>query len=268
MLAQVVAECRRRAVDAIVELGDMKDQDDPPQPDRTRAYAMEIEAILQEAGVPIYHVLGNHEVDSLTKEEFLSLIRQPSGVPTGATFFETAIRDSRWLILDANFRPDGSSLTKGHLNWTDPTLPPAELAWLRTRLTTGAAPAIVAVHQRVDVDPPDPFAVRNAAAVREAMERSGRIGLVVQGHSHAGEVRRIGPIWYYTAAALVDSRNSRAPSWALLELGGGRLRIRGFGDSPSLELPWPAGGAGSDLQRAGDERHQDGDANQRQGAQR
>ncbi len=237
-LQAVVCACREIRVAAIVELGDMKDQDDPPDPARTRTYARRIEGLLHEAGVPVIHALGNHEVDCLEKPEFLELIREPAGVPAGAAHFRLDLAGVTWLVLDANFRPDGTALTRGHEFWTDPTLPADQIEWLERELAAASAPPVVVIHQRLDLDPPNEFAVRNSAAVRDVLERSGRSPLVVQGHTHVGDARVLGGVVYYTVAALVDSTPDD-PSWALLETGRGTWRIRGYGRSPSFEFPAP-----------------------------
>jgi len=228
MLQKVVAQARELGAHAIVELGDLKDLDDPPDRTRSAQQIAHIEAILHSAGVPVLHVLGNHDVDCFTKEAFLSLVRQPSGTPPAAGAFAVDMVGWRWIVLDANFRPDGTPLTEGHENWTDPTIPESQIEWLRGELRQGDGLALVAVHQVLDRDPPDAFAVRNAARVRAVLEASARPVVVLQGHRHEPAVQRIGSVLYYTVAGLVDG-SSVSPSWALLELFKGGVRIRGFG---------------------------------------
>ncbi len=231
MLDSVVRQARDLGAQAIIELGDLKDLDDPPDRARSAAEVALVEAILHGAGVPVLHVLGNHDVDCFTKEEFLSLVRQPPGAPSGSGAFALDLAGRRWIVLDANFRPDGTPLTEGHENWTDPTIPPSQIEWLAAELRRGEGLALILVHQSLDADSPDPFAVRNAAEVRRVIEAAGRPALVLQGHRHYPAVCRIGPALYYTVAGLVDGP-ADAPSWALLELNGDEARIRGFGDAP------------------------------------
>lgn len=231
MLDAVVRQARDLGARAIIELGDLKDLNDPPDRARSAAQVERIEAILHSAGVPVLHVLGNHDVDCFTKKEFLSLVRQPAGAPAGAGAFALDLVGRRWIVLDANFRPDGTPLTEGHENWTDPTIPPSQIEWLAGELSRGGGLALILVHQSLDADPPDPFVVRNAADVRRAIETVERPALVLQGHRHEPAVRRIGPALYYTVAGLVDGSTGE-PSWALLELSGDEARIRGFGEAP------------------------------------
>ncbi|MCX7818162.1 MAG: metallophosphoesterase family protein [Kiritimatiellae bacterium] len=237
MLAAVVRRAREFGACAIIELGDLKDLDECGPPDRARSAAevARVEAILQGAGLPALHVVGNHDVDCFTKDEFLALIRQPAGAPPGAGAFALELCGWRWLVLDANFRPDGTPLRDGHLNWTDPTIPGWQMEWLERELAGGRGLALIAVHQVLDLDPPDPFAVRNSAQVRRLIATSGRPVLVVQGHRHEPNVRRIGRALYYTVAGLVDSAPEE-PSWALLEVGAHLCRIRGFGAALDAEL--------------------------------
>jgi len=233
MLRTAMETARTYGAMALIELGDLKDQDHPPNPTTTREYARRADRILHGLGVSVYHVVGNHEVDSITKDEFLALIQRPAQVPPTASFYASDLGSWRLIVLDANFRPDGTPLTQGDIYWQDPTIPPSQLEWLRAELSRTSAPVLIAVHQRVDLDPPEPFAVQNSAEVRRILEHSGRVQLVLQGHSHQPAVRYIGGIWYYTLAALVDG-DPCAPSWALLELGRRNWNIRGFGAALSL----------------------------------
>lgn len=228
LLEQVIRQANKLGAQAIVELGDLKDLDEPFDRSRSVAEVVRIESILHSAGLPVLHVLGNHDVDCFTKQEFFSLVCQPAGAPNDEGCFAIDLAGVRWLVLDANYRPDSTPLTEGHLNWTDPTIPASQIEWLAAELNRGEGPAFIAVHQSLDADPPDEFAVRNAARVREVIEAANRPTVVVQGHRHQPSVRRIGPALYYTVAALVDS-SADAPSWALLEILGREVRIRGFG---------------------------------------
>ena len=58
----------------LVELGDFKDQDKTPEEARTLGYLKKIEAVLAGFKGPRYHVIGNHDTDSLSKAAFLSVV--------------------------------------------------------------------------------------------------------------------------------------------------------------------------------------------------
>jgi hypothetical protein len=54
-------------VDFLVELGDFKDEDDPSVEVNTISYLQAMEAVFGQFRGPIYHVLGNHDMDSISK---------------------------------------------------------------------------------------------------------------------------------------------------------------------------------------------------------
>ncbi len=92
--------------------------------------------------------------------------------------------------------------------------PTAELDWLEADLET-AGPTIVLAHQRLDVD--TNVAVKNAAAVRERLEKSGRVLAVFQGHSHENDYSDLHGIHYCTLAAMVEGTGPKATAnpWRL-----------------------------------------------------
>ena len=59
-------------VDFLIELGDFKDQDEPGVEADTLRYLEEIESELAAFAGPRYHVLGNHDMDSISKAQFLA----------------------------------------------------------------------------------------------------------------------------------------------------------------------------------------------------
>ena len=57
-----------KKVDFIIELGDLKDQGNPITEESTLKYLDVIEKVYGQFNGPRYHVLGNHDVDSISKE--------------------------------------------------------------------------------------------------------------------------------------------------------------------------------------------------------
>ena len=233
-------EKMRRAVEAmnrekpafVVELGDFKDQDQPADAQRTLAHLRAIETEFRRFVGPVHHVLGNHDVDSITKEQFLAEVHN-GGAPAKAAQYSFDAGGVHFVVLDANFSADGSAYQPGRFKWDDSNIPPAGLEWLRADLARATGPAIVFAHQRLDTK--GPVAVQNAAAVREVLEKSGRVQGVIQGHDHAGAFQRINGIAYYTLKSTVESAADASP-WAIAELDHGKLTVRGeivvTGESP------------------------------------
>ncbi len=51
-------------LDFVIELGDFKDEGNPPNREETIEFLVEIEDVLSRFRGPVYHVLGNHDMDS------------------------------------------------------------------------------------------------------------------------------------------------------------------------------------------------------------
>jgi alkaline phosphatase len=65
-------------VDFLVELGDFKDQNNPAIEQRTLTYLRAVEKVFQKFNGATYHVLGNHDIDSISKEQFLTNVENTS----------------------------------------------------------------------------------------------------------------------------------------------------------------------------------------------
>ena len=236
-LSECVEVMNREKVDFVIELGDFKDQDTPPVPARTLGYLRHIEAVFAKFTGPRYHVLGNHDTDSISKEEFLSLALN-SGIPGRSTYYAFESAGIRCIVLDACFRSDGSPYGRGNNAWEDSNIPQSELVWLKEQLDSARGPAIVFVHQQLDGQ--GAYNVRNASEVRKVLRDSGKVLAVFQGHRHEGSYNVLEGIPYYTLQGLIEGGGLENNSYAIVEVrSGSRVTVRGFRRAMSLEL-WQA----------------------------
>ncbi|MBP7275517.1 MAG: metallophosphoesterase family protein [Kiritimatiellae bacterium] len=227
-LAEATEHFIRARCDAVIQLGDLKDQDDPPDPTRGAEDLSKAVRILLRYPGPLRHVMGNHELDSLNKAEALMILND--GRPPESAFWELPLGDWTLLGLDACFRPDGRDTEQGHVHWTDATVPASELAWLDRALGAASGPVALFCHQRLDEPEDSRFVVRNAADIRERIERSGRVRVVLQGHHHRSEIQRISGIPYITVPAMTGGPDPADTAFGLLHMtpdGGGRIEILG-----------------------------------------
>jgi predicted phosphodiesterase len=236
-LAEFVAVMNKERPDFIVELGDFKDQDDKPDAARTLSYAAKAESILAGFHGRRFHVLGNHDEDSLSKAEFLGQVTN-SGIKRDRGYYSLNIKGTHFVVLDANYRPDGSDYQRGNYDWADANIPAAELEWLRADLASNRSPTIVLVHQQLDGE--GSYYVKNAPAVRRIFEESGRIRAVLQGHRHEGAYSNIHGIHYYTLKGLIEGSGPASNAYALVALDpDGTLRITGYRTVASAIYPKP-----------------------------
>jgi len=199
----------------IVELGDFKDQGDPPAEESTISYLQTIEEEFQKFKGNKYHVLGNHDVDSISKEQFLANVTN-TNISQESKYYSFDLNGLHLIVLDANFRSDGLDYDSGNFDWTDANIPQAELNWLESDLASTSKPSIIFVHQQTDGQG-DHF-VKNAADVRLNLQKDKKVLAVFQGHNHAGHYSYIEGIHYYTLKAMVEGDGEENNSYAIVEI--------------------------------------------------
>lgn len=214
-LGECVARMNAEKVDFLIELGDFKDQGRPPVERQTLAYLRGIEGVFQRFNGPTYHVLGNHDADSISKPQFLACVTN-TGIGVDRSFYSFDSNGLHCIVLDANYTANGAEYDHGNFDWTDANIPPPELAWLRDDLAAATGPVVVFIHQLLDGI--GAVYVKNAADVREILENSGKVLAVFQGHHHAGAYSRINGIHYYTLVATVEGQGAENSSYAVVDV--------------------------------------------------
>ena len=233
-LAECVAKMNAERVDFLIELGDFKDQDRPPVESKTLSHLQGVEAVFQGFSGPRYHVLGNHDMDSISKRQFLSHVEN-TGIDPGRSYYSFDVRGLHCIVLDANYTSDGSDYDHGNFDWTDANIPTQELDWLRRDLAASRCPVVVFIHQLLDGA--GSVYVKNTSAVREILERSGKVLAVFQGHHHAGAYSNIGGVHYYTLKAVVEGHGRDNNAYAIVEMQRDRsLIVTGYRRASGIEL--------------------------------
>ncbi len=234
-LSECVDLMNREKPDFLIELGDYKDQDPQPVEQRTLSYLQTIERVFRQFNGPTYHVLGNHDMDSLAKQQVLTNIVN-TGIPPDQSYYSFDVQGFRFIVLDACFSADGTPYDHGQFNWKDANVPAQELDWLQTQLSDTDQPVVVFVHQLLD-DADDQYCVRNAAQVRTLLERSGKTLAVFQGHYHAGRYKKINNIHYITLEAMVEGQGPENNRYYIVEIKKPEIKITGFRKAPNMVLP-------------------------------
>jgi alkaline phosphatase len=212
----------------VVELGDLIDA---AEVDVEKRYLARINQEFASFARERWYVLGNHCVDTLTKQEFLGGVEQEKSY----TSFD---RDGwHFIILDACFRSDGQPYGRKNSSWKDANIPPAELEWLEADLKQTSRPTIVFAHQRLDVS--NDHGVKNGPAVRKLFEDSGKVQAVFQGHSHKNDYKAIAGVHYCTLRAMVEGTGLENSGASVLTLrADGSMLLKGFRQQANYD--WPA----------------------------
>ena len=229
-LGDFVDAMNREGVDFVVEGGDFKDLGRTPS--ESLAYLDAMESCLAGFKGPRYHVLGNHDHDNLSKEEFLAHISN-DGQPAAKAWYSFVRGGVKFIVLDACYRPDGTPYCRGRFSWKETRLPQEQIDFLRAELASATGPCVPIVHQQLDAE--DETCIQNAAEIRAILEQSGKVSCVIQGHLHEGSFREINGIGYYTGKASVIGEAPDSNAFAIVEIdAAGRVAIRGFNSADSI----------------------------------
>lgn len=213
--------------DVLVELGDLIDAADDVE--KEQRYLATINRPFSSIAADRHYVLGNHCVDTLTKDEFLA------GVQRDRSYYSFDRCGIHFIVLDSCFRSDGVAYGRRNFQWTDPNIPPEELEWLHGDLQNNRNPVVVFAHQRLDVT--DNHGVKNAAEVRAILEKSGNVTAVFQGHSHKNDLRSIGGIFYCTLVAMIEGSGKENNGYSMMEVShNGSIVLNGFRNQMDREF--------------------------------
>lgn len=173
-----------------------------------------------------HFVLGNHDLTRLSKAEYLA----NCGAVSPHSYYSFNAGGYHFVILDANYRQDGTPYEAGNFKWVDACIPMAQQEWLAQDLkNANGMKTIVFVHQNLH-DEASPYGVKNAKPVRKILEKSGNVLAVMQGHDHKGAYKKRNGIHYFTLKALVDGSTLKNNAYAIVAIEkNNSVSIRGFG---------------------------------------
>ncbi|MEN8678754.1 MAG: metallophosphoesterase [Akkermansiaceae bacterium] len=208
---------------AMVCLGDLIDA--APSVETEISYLTAICKALDVAGIPRHHVLGNHCVATLNKEEFF----KNAGSANKEGHYSFDLKGNHFVVLDACYNSRMEPYGRNNFVWHDSNMTPEEIAWLKKDLAETKLPTVVFTHQRLDVDRPNKYAIKQSVEVRKILEDSGRVRVVFQGHSHKNELEEVNGIPYCTLAAMVEGEGIESNSYSLLRfLDDGSIKLEGY----------------------------------------
>lgn len=225
-------------LDFLIELGDFKDQDNLPQREQTIAYLDEIEKVFQSFRGPVYHVLGNHDMDSISKEDFLQHTSNEGGA-NKKNYYSFCFDQVKFIVLDANYNQDGTPYDTGNFDWTKAYIPKEQTEWLQKELTESNKPVILFIHQLLDrfSDISKSLCVSNADEIVSLLEKNGNVLAVFQGHHHAGHYSFRNNIHYWTMKGMIEGGLPDNNSFAVVEIDAqNNIHIDGFYNCEDKDL--------------------------------
>lgn len=228
---EFVEVMNQEKVDFVVHLGDFKDQDSNPKEEDTIRYLKTLEGAYGQFNGPRYHCVGNHDVDSITKRQFLSYIEN-TGIAKDKSYYSFDHNSYHFVVLDANYHADGrDQFYLEGADWQDPNIPEIEYNWLKEDLESNELPTIIFCHHPLYEYHPGGGAnyhVADSEKFQRLFESSGKVLAVFHGHVHAEEFTRINSIHYVTQLGMVDYQGLENNSFAIVEINKNSIHIKGF----------------------------------------
>ena len=244
-MRQAVDAFNAGGLDFAIELGDLKDMGVKPDRTETLGFLDAIEAEFARFAGPRYHVLGNHDMDCISKEDFLAHTEN-FGAANGMRHYAFEMKGVKFVVLDACYNKDMTPYRCSNFEWTRAFIPDEELAWLDEELKVATTPVVVFCHQLLDGFSTGKglggVFVGNWKQAVGIMERHGNVIASIQGHHHRGHYSFRNGIHYWTMKAMISGVHPPHNSYAVVEVSPeGPISIRGFGDCESRTLVMRAG---------------------------
>jgi predicted phosphodiesterase len=221
----------QKEVDFLIHLGDFKNG----APDLNLENLKLIESEYARFKGPRYHVIGNHDMDSISRADFQSVVEN-TGIDPDHTWYSFDRHSVHFVVLDANFTSEEVAYNRGNFHWTDANIPASQLEWLENDITSTDKPVVIFIHQLLDSDEGSHY-VNNAAEVRHILESSRNVLVVFQGHQHDGQYSIINNIHYYTLKAMVEGSGKENNAYAIVEIFDNfSVTISGYRKAVNKEL--------------------------------
>lgn len=186
-IASFIRAAKDEKVDFIIELGDFCRLDSAGQ-----VYLKLWDSFEGDK----YHVIGNHDMDSYTPEEYVA------GMKMLGRYYSFDKGDFHFIVLDGNNLYDGKEYTHyAKANYyVDPKMrafiDPEQMAWLKQDLAATDKKCVLFSHQSIEQF------LNNGATVRQILEEENRragfkkVVLAFGGHNHSNYTKEINGITY------------------------------------------------------------------------
>ncbi len=230
LIHQFAAFVEKLKPDLCLEMGDRTSSAEKMTPYELMC---EVGKALRDVPAEMHHLTGNHDLDGLTREDNEKAL----GKPLASTSVER--KGYRLIFWNTNPKLDKA---KGFM------LEERDLEWLRQELNASPLPVIIFSHVPLDNGaiagnyyferfpnhagyPPD-----QARRIREAIERSGKVIMCVNGHFHWTAYHCMDGIHYVTIPSLVETFRTSPKAegaYARVEIGD-VIEIEIYGSAPLL----------------------------------
>ena len=228
-MAEAIEVLNKEKVDFAVHLGDFKDEHPTKVEADTIKFLQDIEAEYSKFKGPRYHCIGNHDLDSISKDQFQENITN-TGINQSETYFSFDHQGVHFIVLDPNFHADERPHHKGDYEWFDAHLPEAEWKWFEEDLAKTKLPTVIFSHFTLYhfVKGDAVFHMTDYERAQKIMEDSGKVIASFHGHTHEENYTEVNGIHYCTHLGMVDYEGLENNSFAIVELNSDEIIVTGY----------------------------------------
>lgn len=176
-------------------LGDLTDNAKEDTREISKANLKEMMCLINSFGIPFYLVPGNHDFLLLKREDL-----NAENIDTPPYVIET--KEYNFIVLDANYRSDFEHFDTAGVVWYDSNLPPFQCEFLKNALEESQKPCIVLVHENLDPTVEHQCIIKNHEEIKNIIDQSKKVKMVIQGHHHEGSYLKINGIPYLTVKGM------------------------------------------------------------------
>ena len=228
-MEEAINVLNQEKVDFAIHLGDFKDEHPTRVESDTIKFLQDIESEYSQFNGPRYHCIGNHDLDSISKEQFQTNVTN-TGIDSSETYFSFDHNGFHFIVLDPNFHPDGRPHHKGDYEWFEANLPESQWEWFEDDLAKTKLPTIVFSHFTLYhfVKGDAVFHMNEYVRAQKIMEDSGKVIATFHGHVHEENYTAINGIHYCTHLGMVDYDGLENNSFAIVEVNEREINITGY----------------------------------------
>ena len=200
---------------------------------------------------PIFHVIGNHELELLSIKELKSILKLKK------PYYSKEIKGFKLIFLNSfdmkASKPDHrrkSRVIGGNIS-------EKQIRWLKEELKSTEGKVIIFTHKLLSnqelkdnpiwsIAPERYTKVENASEIREILEKSKKVLAVFQGHIHQNSMAKINKIPYFTIQSFCQNKNyspkqKASKSFATVNVNNKSLFVNIQGDKKEYKhnLPSP-----------------------------
>jgi len=196
--------------DLIVNLGDsIADKNKKADIDRYKEFLN----FFDDVSTPIIHCFGNHDLKYIPIEQLDSLIKEKQ------PYYSKDIGGFHHIVLSA----------KSHFMGFNPHLPKVQIDWLKNDLEETKLPVIVYTHFLLDeqsmkdnyyfnIFPRNMVLIEERKEVRDILEKSKKVLIVVNGHTHFHHEQIINGITYLNVPSISENNGAGEPTKEYMEI--------------------------------------------------